>query len=246
MKTYTIQFQQQKPGSTKRIPVATTGIEVDYGSVVRALAIRLGSPESKHFWEVPLKEGYMPQVIDRGNRQLVYDCHPLPLRDRRDRYFLVRPNNNRNGNGNMLVRINTEAGEAAGPSGAINPQTGGMYRVGYGQRTNRDGANSVDCLVVVCPGTEFVLTAGGTGTSLYQKYTVACAKDGEIKISPFVNGQKVQATEPTLTAKPTVAPVNVDAQAQLSELDAELAELGKDKDRVAKFYAKYHQRPVLA
>ena len=81
MKTYTVQFVQQKPGGIKRVPILTGGIEVVEGVVVNGYAVTLGD-KGGHYWEVPLMKGHPPQVTTTHNRDVVLDCHPVPNRDR--------------------------------------------------------------------------------------------------------------------------------------------------------------------
>jgi hypothetical protein len=82
-----------------------------------------------------------------------------------------------------LGRIVTEAGDHGSPSGAVVAQKGNAVRIGYGHTINKQSAESVDILLDVHPGAVFVVTAGGTGSALHQRYLVEY--NGEFKISPL-------------------------------------------------------------
>jgi len=230
VKTYTIRFVQQKPGGTKRVPVVTNGIQVGYGHILDYMVVSLGSPAGK-LWEVPLMVGNPPLVTPNGRGEAVKDCHPVPNRCRQGSFLLAKSEHESQ---RVLVRVITEAGEQSGPSGAVMLQKGNAVRVGYGDTINKTNAKSVDTLLDVYLGAAFVVTAGGTGSALHQRYLVEY--NGEIKISPLAESPAVVAVNPRpVTVAPTPAPAVAKAESvdnrgngdSEDELARELEELAR-------------------
>lgn len=235
------------------MPVVTNGIEVEYGRIITSLAVVLGSPAAKS-WEVPLFWNNPPQVVSRVGRQWIYDCHPVPNRHNPGRYLLAR--SERDGQ-RAVVRINTEAGDFSGASGAVVALRGNVTQVGYGFRQNKMDVRSIDVLLDVHPGAEIRIIPGGVNGNLRLNYLLR-NEEGRITLveDKAVEEDRKPAVflqQPAQSAR-VVSTVTATASASARSaeivpeigLEEELSKLGRR--RVSDYYARYGgvQKPALA
>lgn len=153
MKTFSIWFTAMAPASPKKVPTVTEGIEVCPADFGVFLALKVGQPASGRTWQVPCMVGRMPQISEG----LVIDADVIP--NGKGRPMMARSIGSTS---EVLVHLNTEAGNGNGLWGRILDGAQGVSLVADGRRVNRSNVQSTEALLIMRNGAKFAIVPGGT------------------------------------------------------------------------------------
>ncbi len=187
MKTFSVWFTAMAPASPKTVPTVTEGIEVcpaDFGDF---LALKVGQPASGRTWQVPCMVGRMPQIVDG----LVIDAEIVP--NGKGRPMMAR---SVGATSEVLVHLNTQAGNGKGQWGRIMDDAQGVSLVAHGRRVNRANVQSTEALLVLRNGAKFIIVPGGT--EFVDRYEVSNS-NGRVMVRKMKEGEVLAPkTEPKL------------------------------------------------
>ncbi len=154
MKTVSIWFTAMAPASPKTVPTVTEGISVAPADFGDFLALKVGQPASGRTWQVPTMVGRMPQMNDSLQ---VIDADIVP--NGKGRPMMAR---SVGATSEVLVHLNTQAGDGKGQWGRILDSAEGVSLVASGRRINRANVQSTEALLIIKEGGKFAIVPGGT------------------------------------------------------------------------------------